>query len=153
MKRLLSTAAMLLAGLSAAHAQTITPGLGGVAITGQSGAGVYLPWGGGAVVGAPGVGSYILGSGTYTSPYSWTQYSNPTAYNFNTGSFNYNSGLYGWNNGLTTTSYYGTPYTSGNVILNSGYTTYPYTYGNTYYGGRVYTPAATLNHRGRHRWR
>lgn len=130
------TAGVLLAGLSVAQAQTVTPGIGGVAITGQSGAGVYIPYGGGNVTfGAPGVGSYQSGVG-YTSPYSWNQFNNPTAYNFNTGSFNYNSGVYGWNNGfnggLTSSSYYGSPYGSG-VIQSGGYY---YPSNNVYYGTR-----------------
>ncbi len=125
------TAGLLLAGFSVAQAQVITPGIGGVAVTGQSGAGIYLPWNGGAVVGAPGVGSYNLNGGGYTSPYSWNQFSNPTAYNFNTGGFNYNSGVYGFNNGLTTSGYYGSPY--GNVIQTGGYNSFPSNYGYSSY--------------------
>ena len=156
------TAGLLLAGVTTAHAQTITPGLGGVAITGQAGAGVYIPWNGaGPVIGAPGVGSYNLNNRSYTSPFSWSQYSNPTAYNFNTGSFNYNSGMYGWNNGLTPANYYGSPYANGNVILNSGYT-YP---GSVFNGGysspwvgtslgtNVVTPFLNTGGRGRMRLR
>ena len=132
------TAGLLLAGLSVAHAQTITPGIGGVAVTGQSGAGLYIPYGGGGVtVGSPGVGSYNLSGGGYTSPYSWNQFSNPTAYNFNTGGFNYNSGVYGYGNGLSNASYYGSQY--GNVIQTggynnySGYNSYPSNYGYNSY--------------------
>lgn len=148
------TAGIFIAGLTMAQAQTITPGIGGVAVTGQSGAGLYIPYGGGGVtVGAPGIGSYQLNGGGYTSPYSWNQFSNPTAYNFNTGGFNYNSGVYssgwnnGWNGGLTTASYYGNPYSNGNVILNSGYNTYPSNYGyNSYpsnYGYNTYPQYGT----------
>ncbi len=162
--RHLLTAGVFLAGLSIAQAQTVTPGIGGVAITGQSGAGVYIPWnGGGTVIGAPGVGSYNLGTSAYVSPYSWNQYSNPYAYNFNTGTFNYNSGVYGWNNGLTTSSYYGSPYSSG-VIQTGGYY-YPssgsyYYPSNTVYYGNGYDSSwgnrviySSGNGRGRGRWR
>ncbi len=164
-------AGLLLAGLSIAHAQTITPGIGGVAVTGQSGAGLYIPYGGGGVtIGSPGVGSYQLNGGGYTSPYSWNQFSNPTAYNFNTGGFNYNSGVYntgfnngfnnynGWNGGLNNASYYTTPYSNGNVILNSGYNSYPYSgssFGNSF-GSSVTTPVIYSNGNGRGRgkkWR
>ena len=169
--RNLIAAGLLLAGFSVAQAQVITPGIGGVAVTGQSGAGLYLPYGGGGVtVGAPGIGSYQLGGGGYTSPYSWNQFSNPTAYNFNTGSFNYNSGVYGfnngfnngWNGGLNTASYYGNPYSNGNVILNSGFNSYPSNRGysnnrrsnfGTNFGGSVYTPVIYSNTNGRVRGR
>ncbi|MFY7951911.1 MAG: hypothetical protein ACOVT5_05345 [Armatimonadaceae bacterium] len=93
--RTVFTAILLLAGLSAAHAQSITPGLGGVALTGQRGAGVVIPWdGSGLVVGAPGVGSYNLGTGAYTSPLGLRQMNDPTAFNFNTGAFNTPGGLF-----------------------------------------------------------
>lgn len=89
------SAILLLAGLSVAHAQTITPGLGGVAVTGQRGAGVVIPWNGsGLVVGAPGVGSYNLGTGNYTSPLGLRQLNDPTVFNFNTGAFNTPGGLF-----------------------------------------------------------
>lgn len=171
MTRQILTAGVLLAGLSVAQAQTVTPGIGGVAITGQSGAGVYIPWsGGGAVVGAPGVGSYNLNSGSYTSPYSWSQYNDPTAYNFNTGTYNYNSYPY-YGNGVYSSNYYSSPYTSGNVIqsgsyyypssssyyypASSGYTSsssyyYP---SSSYYGTQWTTPRVYTNGRGRLRWR
>lgn len=164
MTRNLMAAGVLLAGLSVASAQTITPGIGGVAVTGQSGAGVYIPWnGGGAVIGAPGVGSYNLQGGVYTSPYSWNQFSNPTAYNFNTGSFNYNSGVYqsGYYSpysGSYYSGYSGYPYSSG--VYQTGYYS-PYTSGwggssyGTSFGGRVSTPVIYTNGggRGRGRWR
>lgn len=126
MTRTLIAAGVLLAGLSTATAQTITPGFGGVAITGQSGAGVYLPYSGGTVIGAPGLGSYNLSNRTYVSPFSYSQYANPTAYNFNTGTFNYNSGFSRLQpySGVYTSGYGYTPYGSQNVILRSGYT-YP----------------------------
>lgn len=150
------TAGLLVAGLSVAQAQTVTPGIGGVAVTGQSGAGIYIPYsGGGVTFGAPGVGSYSSTSG-YTSPFSYSQFNNPYAYNFNTGSFNYNSGVYGWNNGwnsgLTTSGYYGYPY-SGGVIQTGGY----YPSNNMYYGtrGSSWTTPVYYNGggRGRGRWR
>lgn len=172
MTRNILTAGLLLAGLSVAQAQTVTPGIGGVAITGQSGAGVYLPWGGGgAVVGAPGTGSYNLSTGVYTNPYSWSQYSNPTAYNFNTGTYNYNSYPYYSNGSVYNSGYYTSPYTNGNVIQSSGYY-YPsssgyyqsgsgyyypssnsYPSGNVYYGSDVSTPVVNTRNRGRLRWR
>ena len=146
MTRTLIAAGLAVAGLTAtATAQTITPGIGGVAITGQSGAGIYLPWSGGAVAGAPGVGNYSLSGGGYTAPWSWNNYSNPTAYNFNTGSFNYNSGLY-------ESGFYGSPWGG---VYQSGYTS-PYS-GNNFYGGSYYggysTPYLYTNSRGRLRWR
>lgn len=149
---------LAVAGLTAAaSAQTITPGLGGVAITGQSGAGIYLPYGGGASIGAPGVGSYSLNGGGYTSPWAWSNYSNPTAYNFNTGNFNYNSGLY-------TAGY--TPWAGGNTYIQSGYNggyyypTYSGYGGSSYYypsGGYTTYSYPTFNGNGRGngrgRWR
>lgn len=150
MTRNLLTAGVLLAGLSFAQAQNITPGLGGVALTGQSGAGVFIPYGGGNVTfGAPGVGTYQSGVG-YTSPWSWNQFDNPTAYNFNTGSFNYNSGVYGWNNRLTTSGYSGSTY--GGVIQSGGYY---YPSNTVYYGtrGSSWTTPVYSNGNGRGRWR
>ena len=169
MTRHILTAGVLLAGLTVAQAQTVTPGIGGVAITGQSGAGVYFPWSGGAVVGAPGTGSYNLGTGVYTNPYSWSQYSNPTAYNFNTGTYNYNSYPY-YGNGMYNSGYYSSPYGSGNVVQSSYYSPsssgyyYPassgYTSGSSYYypsssyyGSQWSTPTVYTSGRGRLRWR
>jgi hypothetical protein len=156
MTRNLMAAGVLLAGLSVAGAQTITPGIGGVAVTGQSGAGVYLPWNGsGAVVGAPGVGSYNLSGGAYTSPYSWNQFNDPTAYNFNTGSFNYNSGVY-------QSGYLGNTWTNGG-LTQSGYyyptgSSYYYPAGNYYQSGRTWgnsvtSPRVYTTGRGRLRFR
>ena len=155
MKRTLLALALASLIGSVASAQTITPGIGGVAVTGNSGAGVYLPYtGGGAVIGSPGIGSYNLSSGGYVSPYSWSNYSNPTAYNFNTGSFNYNSGLY--------TSGY-TPWASGNTIIQSGYTypsssSYYYPASSGYYSPSSYystypSSSVRVNGRGRVRYR
>ena len=124
--------ALALAGLlgTTASAQTITPGIGGIAITGNSGAGVYLPWGGGgATIGAPGVGSYNLGSSSYQSPFSWSNYSNPTDYNFNTNSFNYQSGYY-------------SPWTSGSNVIQSGYN-YPSNSSYYYPNSSTYYPASS----------
>jgi len=162
--RHLLTAGLLLAGMSVAQAQNITPGIGGVAVTGQSGAGLYIPYsGGGVTFGAPGIGSYNTNGSGYTSPFSYSQFSNPYAYNFNSGTFNYNSGVYGWNNGLTTSGYYGSPY--GNVIqtsgyggyypYSSGYSNYPYSgssWGSSY-GGSVYSPVVYTSGGGRMRGR
>ncbi len=156
---------LAVAGLTAAaSAQTITPGLGGVAITGQSGAGIYLPWNGGASVGAPGVGSYSLNGGGYTAPWAWSNYSNPTAYNFNTGSFNYSNGYYGngyYNGGVYNAGYYNTPWAGGNTYIQSGYNGgYYYPSSNSYYypssGYTTYSyPTFNGNGRGngRGRWR
>lgn len=159
MKPYLMATAITFAGLTAATAQTLTPGIGGVAVTGRSGAGVFIPYGGGSpTIGAPGVGSYTLNGGGYTSPYSWSNYSNPTAYNFNTGGFNYNSGLY-------QSGYVGTPWVGGSNVIQagsyyrSGNAFYPS--GSTYYrpSSGYYTPSRGLRstvypyNRGMGRWR
>jgi hypothetical protein len=161
MKRLLLAVACSCAGF-AASAQTVTPGLGGVAVTGNSGAGIYIPYSGGRpTIGAPGVGSYTLGGGGYTAPYSWSNYSNPTAYNFNAGTFNYNTGVYQASAlGLGNTVLTG----GSNVYYPSGSYYYPTTSGtysipattSFYTTGGVYSPSVaypTVYSTGRGRFR
>jgi hypothetical protein len=128
---------------SEAKAQvTVSPGLGGVTVGGQSGAGLYIPYGGGAQFYHPSIGAWNYSNGTISPAYSsfYTPYGN-NLYGTMTDSPYYNS-FYtpsgNWGNPYGNYSSYYTPYSNWS---GWSYPSTSYYYPSGYYypmGGTTY---------------